>query len=299
MSRLAMPQASRGEQQTSAPASAWFSRCASPRCATGWMRLWRNRRVPAFEGQWSCSGECMAALVEAAVRREMHAPVAGEHAHRIPLGLMLVEQGRISAETLRTALLERQRVEEETGRRIRLGQWLVAGGLLERRELARALGAQWNAPALSLASCLPEELVSALPAFFSITLEALPVRLAAGRLLYVAFSGKVDRSLCYAVAQMCGMPVTAGIADDAEFHSLQRRFLASPAPRVRIQEAASASALARALTRVIEAERPVDARLIRVHQTWWLRLWRCHPGALPPPRDIEDVLCTIRSDFSP
>ena len=54
-----------------ARAQSLFPHCANPRCSTGWMRLWRSRRVPSFEGRWACSPECMGELVASALRREM------------------------------------------------------------------------------------------------------------------------------------------------------------------------------------------------------------------------------------
>ncbi len=70
----------------------FFSTCANPRCGRGWLRLWRRRDTPVFEGGWCCSSECMAARVGAALAREIDgrgSPREG-HRHRIPLGLVLL-----------------------------------------------------------------------------------------------------------------------------------------------------------------------------------------------------------------
>jgi hypothetical protein len=40
-----------------------FSTCANPHCGSGWLRLWRRRETPVFEGGWCCSSGCMAARV--------------------------------------------------------------------------------------------------------------------------------------------------------------------------------------------------------------------------------------------
>lgn len=277
-----------------------ISTCANPRCATGWIRLWRSRRVPAFEGRWACSAGCMEQVVAAAVRRELEGRDAGAHLHRVPLGLLLVEQGRISPEQLRQALAEqRDAARRQDGAALPLGRWLVRSGVLSETALTRALGAQWSAPVFALGDSRPEELASALPAFFSETLGALPVRLAGDSMLYVAWPGRIDRTLAYALEGICGLRVSSGIARDSELRVAQTRYLAAKAPRTRLLEAASASVLARALARLIETEKPAEARLRRIHRWWWLRLWRRlpAPSGLPLPGEVEDVLCTEGHEF--
>lgn len=282
-----------GEQ----PPSALFSRCANPGCRTGWMRLWRSRRSPGFAGGWACSPQCMGELVAAALRRETDSSGAlpQVYPHRMPMGLMLVEQGRLSAEQLRAALDGQQRTRAATGEQIRLGAWLAQSGVLSEPVLAHALSAQWSCPVFRLDRCHPAEVAAALPRFLSEALGALPVRLAANRLLYVAFSGSVDRSLCYAIERIAGVRVAAGMACDSEFRREQARFLETPGPPARFLEAANLQVLARAMTRLIETEKPVEARLARVHDWCWLRIWRRAPGAsdLAAPEVVEDALCML------
>ena len=35
-----------------------FTSCANPACASGWLKFWRSRSAPVFEGGWSCSPAC-------------------------------------------------------------------------------------------------------------------------------------------------------------------------------------------------------------------------------------------------
>lgn len=274
-----------------------FSHCANPRCATRWMRLWRSRRVPGFEGHWACSAECMGDLVAAAVRREMDggSSIPAAYPHRVPMGLMLVEQGRITPDQLREALEGQQRAAEETGETVRLGEWLLRSGVLAEPALTRALSTQWNCPVFSLDGYRPEEVAATMPRFLSEALGALPVRAARGKLLYVAFSGRIDRSLSYAMERMGGLEVASGIASDSEFGRAQMRFLETEAPRTRFLEAASSWVLVLTIARLIESEKPVDARLVRIHDYYWLRLWRRGAEAPGPPAcdQVEDLLCTV------
>lgn len=270
-----------------------FAACANPRCAMGWMRLWRSRRMPLFEGRWACSPECMGELVAAAVRREMDRGVGSRHAHRVPMGLMLIEEGRITRDDLRRALGAQRSAAEAGAAPQRLGEWLVAGGALGEDAVMRALSAQWNCPVFSLAGFSPEEVATELPRLLAEAAGAVPVRAAGGKLLYVAFSETVDRQLTWALEAMSGKRVAAGVARDSEFSAALARYLETPAPRAQLLEASSSWRLARALTARIEARRPREARLCRVGDFFWLRTWYRVPAGARPESAIEDVLARV------
>ena len=114
-----------------------FETCANPNCRSGWLHLWRSRSAPMFEGGWNCSAECTAARVQAAVRRELdgRGRVRESHRHRIPLGLVMLEQGWITQTQLRQAL-DAQKAAG-TGR---LGHWLVRQSAVSEQIVTRALG---------------------------------------------------------------------------------------------------------------------------------------------------------------
>ncbi len=283
-------------QARSALVGSLFPRCGNHRCATGWIRLWRSRRIPVFEGQWACSEECLEELVARAVRREMDGrdtpPVPWTH--RVPMGLMLVEQGEITSGQLHAAL-EGQRKEAATGEASRLGEWLLRSGVLSESVLTRALSAQWNCPVFSLEAFEPAEVVAVLPRLLSEAFGALPVRAPGGKHLDVAFAGRVDRSLCYALERMTGLRVFAGIALDSEFRIAQQRLFSVRPVATRHLEAANSWVLVRAMTRWIETVRPEEARLVRLHDYYWLRIWRRGPrrGSLPASATVEDMLATL------
>lgn len=231
----------------------------------------------------------MAEVVRAAVRREAGADSFAPYRHRIPLGLVLVDRGQITPDQLRDAV----RHQESAGDAARLGQWLVASGIVSETVLTRALSLQWNCPVFSPGAFRAGEVASALPRFFAEALGAVPLRVLGGQTLCLAFSGGVDRSLAYAAERLLGLKVSSGLVRDSEFSAAQAEFLAAPAPRSRLIEVSGATALARLVTSLIETEKPVEARLARVHGFWWLRLWRRAPGeaGLPDCADVEDILC--------
>jgi len=255
--------------------------------------LWRSRRAPVFEGRWACSPVCLRAMVGAAVHREGRGEArAAGWTHRVPLRLMLLEQGRISEEQLRQAGRRPADREREAAE---LEEWLLHSGVLGEAALTRAISAQWNCPVFSLSATRPAEVAAAIPGFLAEALGALPVAVAGGRLLYLAFAQGIDRSLSYAVEHMTGLRVASGIARESEFRREQARFLAGRLPRARFLEARDRSALAQKMADWIEEERPIDARLARVHEQWWLRIWRREEPAtvLPACEAVEDLLAIV------
>ncbi len=267
-----------------------FVTCANPRCGSGWLRLWRRRKTPIFEGGWCCSGACMAARVAAALRREMDAwgNVQEGHRHRIPLGLTMLEQGWITHHDLRAALAAQRAAGGG-----RLGGWLVRLGSVSEELVTRALGLQWGCPVLSMELHNREGLTALVPRLFVDAFGALPLRVAAERILYLGFEDHLDPALALAVERMTGLRVESGLVQESLFRPAHARMLEARFPAVELIEAATEPALAAALTKAVERTRPVESRLTRVHDCLWLRMWlRPESGPLPEPDSIRDLIGT-------
>jgi hypothetical protein len=267
--------------------------CANPACSSGWLQIWRSRSHPIFEGGWNCSPECTAERLRAAVGRELDGRgIAAEtHRHRVPLGLLMLEQGWITSEQLRGAL-EGQRANQAG----RLGHWLMVRESVSEQLLTRALGLQWSCPVLSLDFHDPEGLSPLLPRLFLDAFRALPLRIAAGKLIYLSFEDRLDPALALALERMSGLRVESGIVQSSRFRCAHRRMLEARFPPVELLEAASEPALVRALSRVIERAKPVESRLVRVHDCLWLRMWRRpQTGPVADIASVQDVICTISS----
>jgi hypothetical protein len=264
--------------------------CANPQCGSGWLRLWRSREAPVFEGGWSCSPPCTRARVEAALRREMDARGAARepHRHRIPLGLAMLEQGWITNGELRTALAAQRAAGSG-----RLGEWLVRQRSSSEELVTRALGLQWGCPVLSMDFHNPEDLTALLPRLFIDAFGALPLRVAAGKILYLGFEDRVDPALALAVERMTGLRIEAGLVQSSFFRPAHTRALESRFPPVELIEAATEQALAVALAKALEESRPVEARLVRIHDCIWLRIWRrCQAGPVPDSSSIRDLIAS-------
>ena len=206
-------QAPFGEVDTSQPVGAamktgLFEACANLNCRTGWLHLWRNRSVPVFENGWTCSPACTAVRVTAAVNRELDGRgYAGEsHRHRIPLGLVMLEQGWITQTQLRRAL-----EAQKAARTGRLGEWLVRQRAVSEATVTRALGLQWSCPVLPLELHDAAAMTVAMPRLFVDAFGALPLRLAGGRVLYLGFEERLDPVLALSTERMTGLQVECGI----------------------------------------------------------------------------------------
>jgi hypothetical protein len=208
----------------------------------------------------------------------------------MPLGLLMMEQGWITSSQLKQAL-EAQR--SAGGGRI--GHFLVRQQGVSEEHVTRALSLQWTCPVLPLGFHDPQALSSFVPRLFVDAFGALPLRVAAGRLLYLGFEERLDPALALALERMSGLRVESGLVRGSEFWPARERMLNSVFPRVELLEAASEPALVRALARAVERTRPLESRLVRVHDCLWLRMWR-HSQAVPLPDalSVEDVIGSIR-----
>jgi len=285
------PRPDEAEEGKAYLASAWLERCANPECGSGWLHPWRRRSVPVFEEGWTCSPECTRFLVHAAVSRALSGKgTSGEtHRHRIPLGLLMLEQGWISHAELQKALAAQRAAG--TGR---LGQWLMRHHAVGEETVARALGLQWSCPVLNADPEESESLSAAVPRLFVDAFGALPLRLAAGKVLYLGFEASLDPAVALAVQQATGLRVESAIVPESQFRRAHSRVLRTRFPAAELVEAVSPAAAANALARCVERALPVASRLVRVHDCLWLRLLlRRHPGALPEVGNVEDVICSI------
>ena len=267
--------------------------CGNPYCRSGWLHLWRSRTAPVFEGAWNCSDECTAERLRAAVRRELEGRGTGpeRHRHRVPLGLLMLEQGWISEKQLRSAV-ENQRAHGAG----RIGQWLMAREGVTEELVTRALGLQWSCPVLPLNAHDPGALAPMLPRFFADAFGALPLRIAAGKVIYLGFEDRLDPILALAVERISGLRAESGIVAGSQFAPAHARMLEAAYPAAELIEAASEPVLVRALARRVEQLRPVESRLARVHDCLWLRLWTApQTGPIPETATVRDVICTLAS----
>jgi hypothetical protein len=268
-----------------------FETCANANCSSGWMHLWRSRTAPMFEGGWNCSAACTTARVAMAVRRELEGRGSAQenHRHRIPLGLVMLEQGWITAGQLRLAL-DAQKVAGAG----RLGHWLARQQGVSEQLVTRALGLQWSCPVLPLEFYDAEAMTALVPRLFVDAFGALPLRVAAGKLLYLGFEDRLDPVLALSVERMTALRVESGLVQGSLFRQAHARMLNASFPPVELIEAGSERAVIHTFSKAIERARPAESRLVRVHDCLWLRMLRGPQNGLIPERDsVQDLICSI------
>jgi hypothetical protein len=232
-------------------------------------------------------------MVKAAVNRELGESEDGvvPHRHRVPLGLVMLAQGWITQPQLRHAL-EAQRANG----RGRIGDWLVAECGLETEQITRGLSMQWSCPVLSLNGFEPEAMSLAVPRIFVEEFGLLPLRMAGQRILYLAFEDRLDASAALALERMSALKVESGLIDGVQFREARATLLQCDAVAAKLEAATSTASLAARITAILEQKQPVAARLVRLRQYYWLRMW-LESGAMGStgslPRTNEDVSDSI------
>jgi len=172
---------------------------ACPRPPTLWQRWWARKEGIRLENDWFCSPECLTAGLRKNIENELRPSIRHPApASRLPLGLILLEQGLISHAELQDAL----RLQRQSGKR-RIGEWLVRMGSVRPRDVIDALAVQQNCPVFRS---------PAAPAFPDLLRFPLPlIRVYGGvpvyfdrtaTCLYVGFCGPLHRQLLRAAERL-------------------------------------------------------------------------------------------------
>ena len=96
--------------------------------------------------------------------------------------------------------------------------WCASRAVSEQL-VTRALGLQWSCPVLGLELHDAERLTALLPRLFVDAFGALPLRVAAGKILYLGFEARLDPVLALAVERMTGLRVESGLVQESLFRA--------------------------------------------------------------------------------
>lgn len=255
----------------------------------------RSRTRPVVEGRWCCGEACLQARVASFVRRGVGVPMQAqqhEHHHRIPLGLLLLSQGAISQEQLRFA---RQR-SESTGERV--GDVLMRDCGLPEQRLLRGIATQWGCSSWNVNGAIPDGMASAAPNVVLRATGMLPLRLQSDGTLSVAFVDAPDASAVFALRRIHNCAVDAGIAGVRDFVAATNQLMMQQTVSVEEHLCADEAEVIRILTRTIQRLAPVQARWVRLHDMFWIRMW-LEPAALAGGfgqiEDVKDVVVHLPS----
>ena len=195
----------------------------SREASAAWRSKWDGVE---FNSEPYCSIPCAQSALEQEMERLLLGAKQERKTTRIPLGLLLAMRGVVTSEQLQQAL----HLQNEAGTG-RLGRWLLELNAITEADLATALGVQWGCPVFPLenhnaflqcAAVLPSGLIESagvLPVHHSIE----------SKVLYLAFTDRVDHTLLYAIEQMTGCHAAVLTAETAMNRALERvRQMARP-----------------------------------------------------------------------
>ncbi len=268
--------------------------CANPACfrpPTLWQRWWARHEGIEFEQQWYCSDECFArgllARVEALARPQLHHRLSPP---RFPLGLILLEQGVISAEQLQVAL-----ACQRSAREGRVGEWLVRHGAATPSDITGALAVQQNCPVFgqTLNQSFPAGMQ--FPAALIRNYGGVPVYFSSGsQTLYLAFAQPLNRLLLRAAGQLMGCRIEPCMVSESLHHSAVTQWESElRGEAVSIEQRQSPREMARAIAGYAAQARASSCALARCEDHLWTRLYgdlrsldllfRVFPGTEPAP----------------
>jgi hypothetical protein len=235
-----------------------------------------------------CSASCMQQVIADAVRSQIESwePTPAERALRMPLGLILLSRGWISHRELQDALAAQRRAQDG-----RIGKWLHHLHGISEETIAKGLAIQWNCavlpsgmPGLELAPAL-------LPAFLRKRYDLALLRQGPEAALYLAGKYRPEHAAARAVEYMLREPVHAAFIEDSAWRCAETDVASASELEIPGHDGAAAH-----ISELIERVRPDDARLVRVHDHLWLRMWLGRRGRRP--MQVRDVVLPLRGPDS-
>jgi hypothetical protein len=265
-------------------ANRWIDVCGNRECRTGWLQLFRNRSFPRFEEKWGCSAVCMERMIADTLRSQIESwePVPAERALRMPLGLILLSRGWISHRELQEALAAQRRAQNG-----RIGEWLHRLHGISEETITKALGIQWNCTVLPSGMPGLEFARSLIPVFLRNRYGLAPLRQGSDRSLYLAGKYRAEHAAARAMEYMFREPVHAAFLEDSAWNLADGDAADTTALHLPGHDGVVAC-----IREWIEQSRPSDARLVRVHDHLWLRMWLRERGS--QPMRIRDTVLPLR-----
>ena len=266
-------------------ATRWTDVCGNRECRTGWLQLFRSRSSPRFEEKWACSAACMDRIIADAVRSQIESwePVPAERALRMPLGLILLSRGWISHRELQEALTAQRCAQNG-----RIGEWLRRLHGISQETITKALGIQWNCtvlpsgmPGLEFARLLA-------PSFLQNRYGLALLRQGPDRTLYLAGKYRAEHAAARAMEHMLREPVHAAFLEDNAWN-----FADAGAADTTELHSPGRDGVVACISEWIERSRPADARLVRIHDHLWLRIWLRGSGRYP--MRARDIVVPLRN----
>ena len=231
-----------------------------------------------------CGAGCMEQSVTDAVRGQIESwePAPAERALRMPLGLILLSRGWIGHRELQEAL-----AAQRSAGHGRIGEWLHRMHGVSEETVAKGLAIQWSCAVLPSGMPSLEPAPALIPAFLQKRYDFALLRQGPEATLYLAGRYRPEHAAARALEHMLREPVQAAFIEDAvwcraEMDAADATQLATPG-----RDGAAAF-----VSELIERVRPCDARLVRVHDHLWLRMWLGKRGRRPA--QVQDLVLPLQ-----
>ncbi|MCU1324022.1 MAG: hypothetical protein JWM43_3671 [Acidobacteriaceae bacterium] len=181
----------------------------------------------------------------------------------------------------------------------RIGDWLMSECGLEPEQVTRGLSVQWSCPVLSVEGFSARDMALVMPRQFVEEFRLVPLRVAGQRMLYLGCEDRLNASVAYAVEQMSGLKVESGLVDAPSLSGARDKLLAAEGVEYTSEVVPDEDTMAARVTAALEQRQPIAARLVRVHQYYWLRMWlesgtKGSAGSLPrSTEDMQDLVFAL------
>lgn len=271
---------------TTGSALRWTEVCGNSQCRTGWLQLFRRRSAPRFEGKWACSARCMEQIVTESVRYQIESwqPTAQERALRMPLGLILLSRGWITRQELQEAL-----AAQRNARHGRIGEWLRRLHGIGEETIIKALGIQWNCAVLPSGTPALEFAPSCVPAFLRRRYRLALVRQGPDASLYLAGRDRAEHAAARVLEYMLGERVQAAFLEDSAWGPETMDTVDAAELHLPGRDGVVAC-----IAEQLEQFQPADARLARIHDHLWLRIWLA--GRARSLSGTRDLIFSLRQE---
>jgi Type II secretion system (T2SS), protein E, N-terminal domain len=178
----------------------WMPQCANPTCAAKSLfeTIAHRKHRLSVDGQGYCGQNCFEQAVKGKMEELMtfQGKPAKSRSSRIPLGLLLLQRGILTAEQLKVAL-EQHRL---TG--VNFGDVVQQLGFATQEQVTAAVAAQWACPVYSLGD-RPLEVRVRVPRQFLELYGMLPVHFVESeRKLLIGFVSGVQHQVLYSIGHM-------------------------------------------------------------------------------------------------
>jgi Type II secretion system (T2SS), protein E, N-terminal domain len=196
--------------------------------------------------------------------------------HRIPLGLLMLSRGQITARQLKQTLAAQK--ASENGR---FGSWLLKLGFSTEQQITAALGRQWSCPVVSDSISLQVTWLSLIPLAMEESFHMVPVHYVENtKVLHVACADEIDYTMLYAVQRSLSYRTMPCLATASLLREALERARSIPRPSDLIFETCTDKLeISRITANYVSRSRADHVRVVSCAGYVWARL-ECRSGAI-------------------